>query len=64
MNKTKRMRKIEAELGKPIDELILEGLNDGKSQAELAKEFGINPATLCLWLIRLGLEVKRTIIRR
>ncbi len=57
-----KIKRIEADQGRPIREIILElsEKHDGK-QSQVAKELGVTPSTLSYWYAKLGLEIKHTV---
>jgi len=66
ISKTPMMLRKEKELGVPLEEAIFEAYERLGSIEAAGKELGIKPNTLYIWMIRLGLVIKRefTIVRR
>jgi len=56
--KSKRMREVEREWGKPLEVLIPEFVN-ASNQTETADLFGISKASLGYWMLKLGINVHR-----
>lgn len=54
--KTFRMRQIEKERGKPIEELLEELCEKYALLEDAAAELGIDQSTLYIWLMRFGFE--------
>jgi len=54
--KTYRMRQIEKERGKPIEEILDELCEKHALLEEAAAELGIDQSTLYIWLMRFGFE--------
>lgn len=54
MTKSPLMQLIELKRGKPIERLIREQLEEGRSQEEVAADLGISFYTLRSWMYRLG----------
>lgn len=62
--KTRTMRQIEIERGKPIADVLRELFEQHGSQVAVANALGIDQSTLSLWLIRLGLKQSVVLVRR
>lgn len=54
--KTYRMRQIERERGKPIQEILEELCEKHALLEDAAAELGIDQSTLYIWLMRFGFE--------
>lgn len=59
---TNRMKLLEQEKGKPIQEIIQQAFDQSDTQSEAAKLLGVSQSTLSLWLMRLGYRQKTTIV--
>ena len=64
IHKTPRMRREEARLGRPLEEIIPETYERLGSLEAAAAALEIKPNTLYLWMLRLGLSRKVTLVRR
>lgn len=64
IHKTPMMRRKEAELGKPLEEIIPETYERLGSLEAAGEELGIKPNTLYIWMFRLGLIRKVTLVKR
>ena len=54
MRKTARMRQIEQERGKPINEVLNDLFDQGLTPEEVGRVLGIDMTTVYNWLARLG----------
>jgi hypothetical protein len=61
MPKTPSMRLKEIELGRPLEQVIREGVDAGMNWVEIAGVLGIPYATLTDWRRALGIKTVRTI---
>jgi len=63
MNKTKLMERVEARHGRPIEELLREQVEAGRTLEQMAVALGVSITTLHIWMFRLGGEVveRRTV---
>jgi hypothetical protein len=65
MKKTKMMLKAEERLGMSLEEIIPITFEKHGTFQESAKALKINPNTLWVWMLRLGLQVtKKTLVRQ
>lgn len=64
MPKTKTMQQIERERGKPITEVLRELYTLYGSQTAVAHALGVNQGTLSVWLVKLGLEQRTTLVEK
>lgn len=54
MKKTPTMRLIEIERGEPLEELLRQMTEDGRTQEQIARELSVSMETLRNWVRRLG----------
>jgi hypothetical protein len=59
--KTKQMRRLERQYGKPIETLFREWFEQGMSWSEIAEAMDVSLPTLADWRTRLGARVVQTI---
>jgi len=64
IHKTPMMRRKEKALGQPLEEKIPEVYERLGSLEAAGEELGIKPNTLYIWMLRLGLTRKVTLVRR
>jgi hypothetical protein len=62
MKKTKMMLREEKRLGKPLEVIITEAFEKYETLNETALALALSPNTLWIWMIRLGLQVRRKIV--
>jgi len=56
--KTRPMRVVESRLERPLEDYIRERYVAGSTQAEIARELGVNNATISRWMSLLGIEAR------
>ena len=56
--KTKLMQRVEKEHQRPLERLLPEMVNE-YGLSTTAEELGVSKATLCYWLLKLGINVRR-----
>ena len=56
--KTRPMRVVESRLEQPLEDYIRERYVAGSTQAEIARELGVNNATISRWMSLLGIEAR------
>lgn len=59
-----KMKEIEMQEGRPIQEILQELFDESASQSEVARKLGINGSTLAYWLLKLGLTPKTILVKR
>lgn len=58
IKKTKLMRSVEDQQGRPLEHLVPELVNQiGMSRA--ASQLGVSPATLGYWMLKMGIQYRR-----
>lgn len=58
IKKTKLMRNVEEQQGRPLEQLVPELVNQiGMSRA--AQQLGVSPATLGYWMLKMGIQYRR-----
>lgn len=58
IKKTKLMRSVEEQQGRPLEHLVPELVNQiGMSRA--AQQLGVSPATLGYWMLKMGIQYRR-----
>jgi len=62
--KTAMMLRKEKELGKPLEDAIIEAYGRLGTREAVAEELGIKSSTLYIWMLRLGIARKVTLVRR
>lgn len=55
--KTRPMRRVEARIGRPIEEFLAEGYRS-KTQEQLAEELGVDRSTVHRWMRDLDIEAR------
>lgn len=63
MRKTALMRRVEERLGQPLEEAIVGTYNRLFTLKATGQALGINPCTLYVWMLYLGLTRKVTLTR-
>lgn len=56
MTKSAEMQLIEERLKRPVEELMVDGLREGKSLTQLAAEWGVQPLTAMRWAKLFGIR--------
>lgn len=57
-----KMHEVQKQKGKPLRDLILEYWDKHGTQQGVADELGVSQGTVSLWMLRLGLTFKTTIV--
>ena len=58
IKKTKLMRSVEEQQGRPLENLVPDLVNQlGMSRA--ATQLGVSPATLGYWMLKMGIQYRR-----
>jgi len=60
-NKTKRMIAVEAKHREPLETLIPRLFIQHGNLVDVAHDLGINRSVVDIWIMKLGLEIQRTI---
>ena len=60
MHKTKLMKKVEAQQGKPLETLLPQLLSE-YSQTEVAAMLGVNGATISYWKLKFRLSLTKVV---
>lgn len=55
--KTFRMRALERRIGKPLEQAIVEGINETGGVNGASERLGVPPSTLRMWCWRLGVRI-------
>lgn len=63
INKTAMMLREESRLGKPLEEALPEAYEKFGSLEAAATALGIKVNTLYLWMMRLGITIRKTVVR-
>jgi hypothetical protein len=61
--KTKMMRAAEARLGRPLEDIIPETYERLGSLEAAGKALGLNPNTLYVWMLRLGITRRVVLVK-
>jgi AraC-like DNA-binding protein len=54
-------QRAEARLGRPIEGLIRDGIEAGKTIDAIASEVEVSPRTVARWMKRMGLRVRKVL---
>jgi len=63
MKKTRLILRTEARLGEPLEKILPEAYEKYGSLDAAGNALGISPATLYVWLLRLGYTKKVTLVK-
>jgi len=55
---------LEQEKGQSIESILQDAFAIYGTQSEVAKALGVTQSTISLWLVKLGYEVKSTIVKK
>ena len=59
MRKSRQMRALEARVGQPIDQAIVQALNTHETLEAAAASLGVNMKTMYSWMLRLGIRTRK-----
>ena len=59
--KSPKMREVEQRFGKPLEHLIVEGV-EANGMAATAKELGVSKATFGYWMLKMTADVRRIVL--
>lgn len=61
---TLKMKLIEQERGKKIDEILIDLFQRHGNVYLVANELGVSQSTISTWLMRLGMEIRSIVVRK
>ena len=59
--KSKKMLEVERRFGKPVERLIVEGVEEN-GMAATAEELGVSKATFGYWMLKMTADVRRVVL--
>jgi len=58
MRKTEKVRALEAEHGRPIEQIVAAAYNEAGTIRAAAASLDVSPDTFYGWMVRLGIRIK------